>query len=111
MTNQTEYYANGNRKRDFTMHDRSLHLTIARNEEAPNWLRVAHYCYAMMDSNGRYDPRAGELVELLGMRDSRNVSHYVSKAVKCGLLEEGSRGSRLVAPGGVEYRPKKWDGS
>lgn len=84
---------------NYDMADRDyMMVDVAANRDAPDYLRLAYYCYANMDWNGHCPIDSKELMQFLNVKDVRNLRRSVKTAIKYGLLADGSDIKCLKAP-------------
>lgn len=76
----------------------------------PAWQKSAFHCYATMNANGHRPMREGELGEVVGKRDVKEVRKDVKKAIAEGFLDPLSNERCLVAPYDVVYRGGNFKG-
>ena len=69
------------------------------NLDAPQWYRVAAWCWANATSDGHARATAGEIERACGLANRQEASRAVSQARARGVLDECSNLRCLVLPG------------
>lgn len=87
-------------KAPWTKHSQAAYKLLAKNRQAPAFLRIAWLAMGRHGSNGHAEFRRGELASLLNQNGKpyRRVDDAIATAIQYGMLDASSTRRCLVVP-------------
>lgn len=94
-------------KAPWTKHSQTRYKELAKNKDAPAYLRVAWLAMGRHLANGHAEFKRGELASILTKNGKpyRGVDNAIAMAVRYGLLDLDSTSRCLVVPDGLIEGP------